>query len=224
MEILKNKCALSILLLLMSLHCEGQVYSVGVYSGGTSYYTLCSIDFSFPPYKYKLTEVSWLEDARGFTIMDVGRKAARGDVLRESLRVESGSEKFTVPLDSASSKRRSDGDDVPVTRGSGDFAQVVTQCATNRGGRLITNALPVLQAGWVRQSRPFQDIIVVDGDHFAEVQSALEQTCGKPDPGISGSDANARWVTYTPDQIGVLLNLTGTRWRTIVSVVEKPKP
>jgi hypothetical protein len=108
--------------------------------------------------------------------------------------------------------------------GSGDLARLVTQCATNRGGHVSTNALPVFEARWVRLSRPFQDIVVVDGDHFAEVQKFLEQACGKPDPAISSSNVNGRSLTYTPDQIGALLNLTGTRTRTIVSIVEKAKP
>ena len=78
----------------------------------------------------------------------------------------------------------------------------------------------------IRGSRPIQDIIVADGDHFTEVQKVLEQALGKPDPGLnsSASDVNARFLTYTPAQVGVLLNLTGDWEKTIVSVIGKQKP
>jgi hypothetical protein len=227
MEILKNKFYLSILLLLTSSCCMAQVYRIGAYSGGTSYYSLCSHVFAFPPYKYKLTELQWSEDADGLTIMDVNRKKTPGDVLRRSMRVECGSETFVVPLDSVAPNKGESSTGLPVMKGSGDLAQVVTQCATNRGGHVNTNGLPAIEAKWIRHSRALQDIIVVDGDRFAEVQNLLEQASGKPDPAISSPEPamdGSRWLTYTPDQIGVLLNLTGTRTHTIVSIIEKREP
>lgn len=228
MQGLKNKFVFLTLLLLTSLCCKAQsnVYSLSVYAGGTSYRELCSFDFPFPPHKYRLTERSWREDANGFTIMDIRHKKAPGDVLRRSLEVECGSESFIVPFDSAPPKKARSGDSLPVTKGSGDLAQLVMQCATNRGGRVTTNTLPVVQASWARQSREVQDILVVDGDHFAEVQKRLEQVYGKPDAGISSSApiGNGRSLTYTPQLIGVVLNLISDSRQTIVSVIGKQKP
>jgi uncharacterized protein len=66
-------------------------------------------------------------------------------------------------------------------KGSGDLARLVVQCATARGVRAPTNTLPVIQTTWVRQSQGTLDIILVDGDHFAEVQGLLERAYGAPD-------------------------------------------
>jgi hypothetical protein len=62
---------------------------------------------------------------------------------------------------------------------------------------------------------------VVDGDCFTEVQRFLEQTYGAPDSTIHSSAlvANARSLTYTPPQIGVVLNLTGNWKETILSII-----
>jgi hypothetical protein len=95
-------------------------------------------------------------------------------------------------------------------KGSGDLARLVVQCATARGVRAPTNTLPVIQTTWVRQSQGTLDIILVDGDHFAEVQSLLERAYGAPDTTLRSSapDCNGRSLTYSPQQIGALLNLT----------------
>jgi hypothetical protein len=229
MQILKSKFLLSTVLVLIAAHCRAQVYSVGAYSFGTTYFTLSSTSLPFPPYKYTLTKVSWSEDANGFTITDVYRKAALGDVSRRELRVECGSEtfivppeKFTVPLDDGPSRQAGSRDSLPVGKGSGDLAQLVTQITTNRGGRVTTNALPAVKMSWLRQSRLNQDIIIVDGDHFTEVEMLLDQAYGKPDATFSSlAHVNGCSVTYTPAQIGVVLNLTGGLGMTIVSVIGK---
>ena len=66
-------------------------------------------------------------------------------------------------------------------KGSGDLTPLVMQYATNRGGHATSNTLPVLQASWTHQSREMQDIILVDGDHFAEAQKVLERAYGPLD-------------------------------------------
>ena len=218
---------LIVVLFVVSLNCHAQpVYSAGVHSGGTDYFELSSTTLPFPPHEYKLTRVTWLEDTNGFTIMDINHKTAAGDVLRRSLEVVCGSEKFMVPLDSIPPQQVKSGYGLPVMTSSGDLAQLVTQYVTNRSGRVTTNALPVVQASWVRQSRPTQDIIVVDDDHFTEVKKFLEQAYGKPDAVISSAapDLNGHSLTYIPAQVGVVLNLTGGLGMTIVSVIEKQKP
>jgi hypothetical protein len=68
----------------------------------------------------------------------------------------------------------------------------------------------------------------VDGDRFSEVQKFLEQAYGTPDTGL-GSSAVApmgggRVLTYSPQQVGVVLNLTTTSLQTIVSVMGRKKP
>jgi hypothetical protein len=84
----------------------------------------------------------------------------------------------------------------------------------------------VLQTNWARLSRETLDIIVVTGDHFTEIQNLLEQAYGKPDTGISSSTfiGNGSSLTYSPQQIGVVLDLTGDTRQTIVSVIGKQKP
>src|ERR1051326_1336690 len=163
----KIKAVLLMLALLAPLFCEAQsnVYSIGIYSAGTSYADICSLTLPFPPYRYKLTERSWLEDTNGFTIIDIYHKSAPDDVYRRSLEVECGSERFIVPLDSLPSRRDKSVDRSLVKKGSGDLVHLVTQRATNRGARAITNTLVVVQANWMILSRKFQDIVVVDGDH-----------------------------------------------------------
>src|SRR5438105_2178651 len=49
MQTLKSKSVLSILVLLISVHCEAQsnVYSLAIYSGGNSWADLCSLTFPF---------------------------------------------------------------------------------------------------------------------------------------------------------------------------------
>jgi hypothetical protein len=109
--------------------------------------------------------------------------------------------------------------------GSGDLVPLVVQCATNRGGHIPTNALPSVQASWTHQSRDIQDIILVGGDHFAAVQQALEQAYGSPDSKLGSSGVapvgNGRALTYSPQQCGVVLNLTADSKQTIVSVMGK---
>jgi hypothetical protein len=228
MRSLNKKSVVAILALMLSWRCHTQsnVYSVAIYSGGTSYREICSLSLPFPPNHYKLTERSWREDSNGLTVMDIQHKNAPGDVLRRSLEVESGSETFVVPLDTVSKRKIKDRDGIPFMKESGDISQLVTQCATNRGGYMTTNTLPVIQASWIRQSRTNQDIIVVDGDRFTELQTLLEQVYGKPNVGINSSApiVNDRSLTYSPGQTGVVLNLSGDSTETIVSVMGKQKP
>jgi hypothetical protein len=228
MQPLNKKPIVAMLALLLSWRCHAQsnVYSVAIYSGGTSYRELCSLSLPFPPNHYKLTERSWREDSNGLTIMDIQHRNAPGDVLRRTLEVEYGSETFIVPLDTVSQKKLKDRDGIPFIKGSDDISRLVTQCVTNRGGYVTTNAVPVIQANWIYQPRTNQDIIVVDGDRFTELQTVLEQAYGRPDAGINSSTSigNSRSLTYSPGQIGVVLNLTGDSTQTIVSVMGKQKP
>src|SRR5436309_544256 len=96
--------------------------------------------------------------------------------------------------------------------GSGDLVPVVMQCAASRGGHTTTNALPVVQASWTQQSREIQDVFLVSGDHFEELQKVLEQAYGAPDTKLGSSTVapvgNGRALTYSPQQCGVVLNLT----------------
>jgi hypothetical protein len=78
---------------------QSNVYSLAIYSGGTSYQTLCAFDISFPPYHYKITQRSRYEDADGLVIMDLGHEKERGGVLCRYWDVEFGTNSFTVPLD-----------------------------------------------------------------------------------------------------------------------------
>lgn len=225
---LKIKALVSALQILIAMQSNAGVYSQGIYSGGTTYYDLCTISLPVPPNEFKLTEINWHEDTNGSTVMDIQRMGAPGNVLRRLLEIESGTNRFIVPLDSFVPGRAWSRESASVTKGSGDLALLVTQCAANRGGQISTNPLPVIQANWIRQSRATLDIIVVDGDHFAEIQRLLELACNKPGTGIvpsAGAGGNGHSLTYTPDQIGVLLNLT-VAWRkeTIVSIMEKQKP
>ena len=201
---------LSGLQILMALQSNAQVYAQGIHSGGRGYFELCSISLPFPPHRYTLTEV----------IPDY-----TNDIV--SLQVESGSDKFNVPLDCVEPGKYTSDDGLPVMKGSGDLARLITLCATNRGGHITTNALPVVSASWIRQSRPNQDLIVVRGDHFAEVQKLLELSCSTPGLGIASSEGvNGHSISYSPDQIGVAVNLTVFTWRkeTIVSIIGKQKP
>ena len=117
---------------------------------------------------------------------------------------------------------------LPGASGSGDLVPLVVQCATNRGGHMPTNALPSVQGNWTHHSRDMQDIILVSGDHFAEVQKVLEQAYGAPDTNL-GSAAVApvgsgRALTYSPQQCGVVLNLTADSRQTIILLMGKQKP
>ena len=176
--------------------------------------------------QYKITERSWREDSNGYTIMDIRHKEAEGDVLGRNLEIECGSNSFTVPLDSVPPKKVRSDVSLPGTKGSGDLAQLVVQCATSRGGHVATNTLPVIHVSWVRHSREFQDLIILEGDYFTEVQTFLEQTYGAPDTTIRSSApiGNGRSVTYSPQQTGVVLNLTADSRQTIVSVIGRQMP
>ena len=107
--------------------------------------------------------------------------------------------------------------------GSGDLVPLVMQCATNRGGHVTTKALPSIQASWTHQSRDIQDVILVAGDRFAEVQQALERAYGAPDSKLGSSGVapvgNGRMLIYSPQQCGVVLNLTADSKQTIVLVM-----
>jgi len=114
------------------------------------------------------------------------------------------------------------------TKASGDLVPLVMHCAMSRGGHATTNTLPVIQMSWTRQTRELDDIILMEGDHFSEVQKFLELAYGVPESGL-GSFAVARIgtvhsLTYSQQQIGVVLNLTTDSRKTIVSVMGRQTP
>jgi len=172
-----------------------------------------------------LTERSWREDTNGFTIIDIRRKNVPGEIQRRSLEVQCGPELFVVPLDSVPPKKATSGAVTPGIKGSGNLVQWMMQCATNRGGHLTTNVLPVIEANWVHHSRENQDLVVVEGDHFTEVQKSLELAYGSPDNEIRSPTPPERSpsLIYTPKQIGVVLSVTADSAQTIVSVIGKRK-
>lgn len=92
MQISKAKFLLAMLALLVPAWCKAQsnVYRLSVYAGGVSRADLCCFNLPFPPHHFRLSERSWLEDRRGFTIMDLNNKKANGDVLQRSLDVVCG--------------------------------------------------------------------------------------------------------------------------------------
>jgi hypothetical protein len=217
---------LSGLQILMALQVSAQVYAQGIHAGGVTDFELCSVSLPFPPHKYRLTEMA-CDDTNGMTFTDSEHKDTWVHVPQNSLKVECGSDKFIIPLDFVETYKYSSDDGLPMMKGSGDLARLITLCATNRGGHITTNALPVVSASWIRQSRPNQDVIVVRGDHFAEVQKLLELSCSTPGLGIASSeDPNGHSITYAPDQIGVVLNLTIVPFEdeTIVSIIGNQKP
>ena len=227
MQLLKANFVVATVALLISCRCEAQnVYSLSIYAGGTSSRALCSFEFPFAPHKFKLTEQSWTEDSNGFTVMDPGRRTAPGNVLHRTLEIECGSNSLTMPLTSIPPKRaRTDGHS-SGTKGSGDLARLIVESATSRGAKGLSNSIPAVQGSWVRKSQENLDVIVVDGDHFAEIQTLLRQAYGAPDTTFfsSASIGNGRSVCYTPQQIGVVLNLTADSRLTIVSVIGKRNP
>lgn len=75
---------------------QSNVYSLAIYSGGTSYLELLSLNFPFYPYRYTVTKRSRFEDGKGLVIL--GNAKAQGGVLHEYLDVEIGSKSFTLPL------------------------------------------------------------------------------------------------------------------------------
>ena len=79
-----------------NLQGQSNVYSVAIYSGGTSYRELLSLNFPFYPYRYTVTKRSRFEDGKGLVIM--GNAKTQGGVLHEYLDIEIGSESFTLPL------------------------------------------------------------------------------------------------------------------------------
>ena len=113
------------------------------------------------------------------------------------------------------------------TPGSGDLVQAFMLCVSNRDGHVTTNTLPVIQATWTHQSRDAEDIFLVSGDHFTEMQKVFEQAYGRPDTSLGSSAVApmgyARALTYSPKQCGVVLNLTGTSDQTVVLVIGKQK-
>lgn len=205
---------------------QSNVYSLAVYSAGNSWANLCSLSIPFPPYHYKLVERSWYEDANGLTIMDPDRRNEKVGALRGLLEIECGTNSFSIPLELGGLKRaKTDGTNSGMA-GSDDLALLVTGCVTNRGGHAMVAKTAAVPLAWVVYSRETEDVIVVAGDHFAEVQRSLEQSCGAPDTTIHSSAyiGNARSITYGPKQIGVMLNLTADSRQTFISVVGKRKP
>jgi len=84
---------------LASARAQSNVYSLGIFAGGTSYQELCSFDIPFPPYHYKITERGRYEDTNGLVIIDVGHERERGGFFCRYLDVECGSDSFTCWLD-----------------------------------------------------------------------------------------------------------------------------
>ncbi len=112
-------------------------------------------------------------------------------------------------------------------KGSGDLMPMMMQCITNRGGTGITNALPVIQTTWTYQERDVEDIILADGDHFAEVQKILEQAYGAPNKELGSlpiSLLSGQLIVYSPRQAGVMLELAGSSSQTIVTVMGRSRP
>jgi hypothetical protein len=204
---------------------QSNVYSLAIYATGNSWADLCSLTLPFPPYEYRLTMRSWYENANGELIIDI-RERGRG-VPRRLLEVQCGSNSFSVPLDSGQLKRELTPNLVaPGTAGSGDLAGLLIQCITNRGGHAAGIFKLAAPMNWVLHSRETQAIIVANGDHFTEFQESLKQTFGAPDDTIRSPTpvGNGRSLTYTPQQIGVMLNVAGDWTHTIVSIVGRRKP
>lgn len=214
--------SLAILALLFALHgwAQSNIFSVSVYASGTSWTELCSLALPFPPHNYKLTEESSYEDAYGYTIMDYGHEREQGGVLRRVIRIESGSDLFGVSVDAVPSKSVSD-PGLPGVRETNDLVQLVVSCVAKRGGHAITNELSAIQAETVCLSRPNQDVFVVRGDRFSELQRLFEQLFGAADPTIHSSSpvGNGRSLVYTPTQTGVFLIITGNPNLTILSIM-----
>jgi hypothetical protein len=224
---LKVQLALATVALLIVRCSQAQnVYSLSVYSAGTSYRDLCSFEFPFAPHKFKLCERSWTEDPSGFTVMDISHRADPGNVLRRTLEIECGSNSFAMPLPSIPPKRARADSDSPGTKGSGDLARMIVDTATSRGGRAASNSIPTVQATWILKSQGNLDVIVVDADYFTEIQTLLRQAYGAPDTTLVSSApvGNGRSLCYTPQEIGIVLNLTDDWGLTIVSVIGKRKP
>jgi hypothetical protein len=222
---MKTVLILAMLTLSASSRCA-QVYSVAVYAGGTSYRDICSCDYPFSPRRYQVTERCWLEDGNGCTIIDVGHKKASGDVLRRFLDVEWGTNRISIPLASMPKKAGAKGSPTSGVKGSGNLAQLLVDCATKRGAHAPTNPIPVIQASWTQRSESLLELILLEGDHFAETAKCLQHIYGAPDTALRSSapECNGRSVTYTPQQIGTVLNLTGDSGLTVVSVMSKNKP
>jgi len=198
---------------------QSNVYSLAVYAGGTSWSDLCSLALPFPPYQFKLTQRSWREDADGLTIMDIRRQLE--GVPRSLLEVHCGSNSFNVALNSLGQKGDGRGLASKGTKGSGDLGQLMAQCITNRAGHAVTYTGSPTLLSWVLHSCEFGDIIVVEGDRFTQVQKLLQLICGAPDTTIHASVpvGNGRSLTYAPQQIGVMLNLSADSQWTIVSII-----
>jgi hypothetical protein len=132
---------------------------------------------------------------------------------------------FSVALCGCS--KQSGGLSLSGASGSGDLVPPVMQCVTKRGGFALTNTLPVVNATWTHQSRDLQDIFLTPTDHFDEIQKVLEQAYGAPDPNRGSSAVapvgNGRALTYSPQQCGVVLNLTAASQQTVVSVMGRQK-
>ena len=95
----RAKLALSALTFALAATCHAQpVYSVGIHSGGVTYYQLCSFTSPFPPYYYELTERCWFTDTNGLVIIGIGGEKARGVVVHWALDIKCGTVSFSVPL------------------------------------------------------------------------------------------------------------------------------
>jgi len=222
------KPVLFMLTLFASLCCEAQsnVYSLSIYACGTSYTELCSLRFPFSPNHYKLTAISWREDARGGTIMDPNHTNAPSDVRRCLLEVEYGTTVFKIPVTPLSSSHVEGTNVISAEKGSGDFVQRLFRCMTNHGSYPTTNnLLPVLQATWLQFSQTNLEVIVVEGNYFMKVKELLDQSYDAPDDEIRSSApvGNAQSLTYTPRHTSVVINLTGNGAQTILSVIGKPR-
>ena len=207
----------AVLALCASVHGQSNVYSLSIYSGGQSSAGLCSLTFPFPPYQYHVTERSWYEAPNDGTIVDFAHMNEKDGILKRLLEFQCGSNFFSIPVGSTRVKE----DARPAGKmGLGDLSRLVTQCVTNRGGHVMAAAPRHAPLSWVLHSRETEDVIILQGDHFTEVQKILEQTCGAPDTSLQSSApvGNGRSITYNPKQLGVALNLTGDSRLTVVAV------
>lgn len=78
---------------------QSNVYSLGIFHGGTSYNDYCSFHLPFPPERFSMSQRAWFEDSRGLHIMNPGHEKEQGGILQRVLDVECGKEHFHVRLD-----------------------------------------------------------------------------------------------------------------------------
>lgn len=97
----QNGIISAVLLVAACTHLQSQsnVYSLGIHSGGVTYWPRCSLTLPFYPFHYKVSENEWREDKNGLTYIDVFHKSESGDKLCRTWDVEYGSESFTLTFE-----------------------------------------------------------------------------------------------------------------------------